>query len=364
MSEAAPGLPDSPAFATPERAALADAVRALIDAVMTIEDADADDAARRRATTSTSSRSGSAAAATTAPATSPRSHGDYLPRSPDRRRGEPALAAHRLGRRRAIDGSRASRRRARSARAYEGPPGLRARRAGSRCAFDEMLGIANIAAGHPGMTARLTVHYRQPDAAVPRAAVPGRGSTAIEGRRIMSPGRALGRRDVSPPRPTASSCSPARSWPSSTSGIRVSGGRPPASDRHRTPAPKHDAGRLKLSPAHADYPVMIRCPGCSYLVPQSLGHVPAVRDDDPRPGAGRGRRSHPRALRVGGPPPPLPTPQPARRGAAAARARPVPNPVDAPRARRRSTTSCPSPRRRPRRRRGRDTRATPTSSCR
>ena len=29
-------------------------------------------------------------------------------------------------------------------------------------AFDEMLGIANIAAGHPGMTARLIVHYRQP----------------------------------------------------------------------------------------------------------------------------------------------------------------------------------------------------------
>ena len=37
MSEAAPGLPDSPDFATPERAVLADGVRALIDAVMTAE---------------------------------------------------------------------------------------------------------------------------------------------------------------------------------------------------------------------------------------------------------------------------------------------------------------------------------------
>ena len=30
------------------------------------------------------------------------------------------------------------------------------------CAFDEMLGIANIQSGHPGMTGRLTVHYRRP----------------------------------------------------------------------------------------------------------------------------------------------------------------------------------------------------------
>ena len=41
MSEAAPGLPDNPSFSTPERARLADAVRELIDAVMTT-DADPD----------------------------------------------------------------------------------------------------------------------------------------------------------------------------------------------------------------------------------------------------------------------------------------------------------------------------------
>ena len=29
-------------------------------------------------------------------------------------------------------------------------------------AFDEMLGIANIATGHPGMTGRLTIRYRRP----------------------------------------------------------------------------------------------------------------------------------------------------------------------------------------------------------
>ena len=48
-----------------------------------------------------------------------------------------------------------------------------------------MLGIANIVAGHPGMTARLTVHYRRPtplfNELVLRAWV-----ERVEGRRIMS----------------------------------------------------------------------------------------------------------------------------------------------------------------------------------
>ena len=50
---------------------------------------------------------------------------------------------------------------------------------------DEMLGIANIAAGNPGMTARLTVHYRRPTPLFLelrfRAWV-----DRVEGRRIMS----------------------------------------------------------------------------------------------------------------------------------------------------------------------------------
>ena len=52
-------------------------------------------------------------------------------------------------------------------------------------AFDEVLGIANIAAGHPGMTARLTIHYRKPTPLFHelhfRAAL-----DRVEGRRIMS----------------------------------------------------------------------------------------------------------------------------------------------------------------------------------
>jgi len=41
VSEAAPGIPDSAAFATPERAELAAALRLIIDTVMSTEDVEA-----------------------------------------------------------------------------------------------------------------------------------------------------------------------------------------------------------------------------------------------------------------------------------------------------------------------------------
>lgn len=44
---------------------------------------------------------------------------------------------------------------------YEGPPGY-VHGGWVAYVFDEALGMANIAAGHPGMTARLTVRYRRP----------------------------------------------------------------------------------------------------------------------------------------------------------------------------------------------------------
>ena len=45
--------------------------------------------------------------------------------------------------------------------AFEGPPGYVH---GGQVAlmFDEALGVANVAAGHAGMTARLSVRYRRP----------------------------------------------------------------------------------------------------------------------------------------------------------------------------------------------------------
>jgi hypothetical protein len=159
VSEAAPGLPDSPAFATPERAELAAAVRRLIDAVMTTPDADpatlrdvARDADRLAFRLGGGRDEG--------PGYRPRSHGDYLPRSPvvgeasplsPRLDWEEAQLPEGLG----IEG------RGVFGAPYEGPPGF-VHGGWIACAFDEMLGIANIVGGHPGMTARLTVHYRRP----------------------------------------------------------------------------------------------------------------------------------------------------------------------------------------------------------
>lgn len=156
MSEAAPGLPDSPAFATPERAELAAAVRALIDAVMTTEEADAETLLEiARDTERLAFRLGGGRNA--GPGYRPRSHGDYLPRSPIV--GEASPLSPRLDWEETSDGGIGGR--GTFGAPYEGPPGF-VHGGWVACAFDEMLGIANIVAGHPGMTARLTVHYRRP----------------------------------------------------------------------------------------------------------------------------------------------------------------------------------------------------------
>ena len=55
-------------------------------------------------------------------------------------------------------------------------------------AFDEILGITNIAGGHPGMTARLTVHYRKPTPLFRELRWTGTVDR-VEGRRIMSSAR-------------------------------------------------------------------------------------------------------------------------------------------------------------------------------
>jgi acyl-coenzyme A thioesterase PaaI-like protein len=178
LSEAAPGLPDSPAFATAERATLASSVRALIDAVMTAEEADestlldiAADVDELTDRLDGGRRDG--------PGYQPRSHGDYLPRSPIV--GEASPLSPRLDWEVTDAGVEG---RGTFGAAYEGPPGF-VHGGWIACAFDEMLGIANIAAGNPGMTARLTVHYRRPTPLFRdlrfRAWV-----DRVEGRRILS----------------------------------------------------------------------------------------------------------------------------------------------------------------------------------
>jgi acyl-coenzyme A thioesterase PaaI-like protein len=181
VSEAAPGIPDSPSFATAERAALAASLRTLIDVAMTSEDADGEtllDIAR--AVDQLAFRLGGERDA--GPGYNPRSHADYLPRSPVV--GEASPLSPRLDWEIAADGSVAGR--GAFGAAYEGPPGY-VHGGWIACAFDEMLGIANIASGNPGMTARLTIHYRKPTPLFHelrfRAWV-----DRLEGRRILSRG--------------------------------------------------------------------------------------------------------------------------------------------------------------------------------
>jgi acyl-coenzyme A thioesterase PaaI-like protein len=184
VSEAAPGLPDSPDFATPERAVLADGVRALIDAVMTAE---VDDPAILLEVAAEAERLAArlGGGRDDGPGYRPRSHGDYLPRSPVV--GHASPLAPRIEWEEsddAIDGKPGIEAHGTFGAPYEGPPGY-VHGGMIALAFDEVLGIANIAAGSPGMTGRLIVHYRKPTPLFRelhfRAAL-----DRIEGRRIMS----------------------------------------------------------------------------------------------------------------------------------------------------------------------------------
>ncbi len=182
MAEAGPGIPDSPAFATAERAELAAAIRSLIDVAMSAEDVDAEtlrnvahevDALRARLGEGRGEGAGY----------QPRHHGDYLPRSPIVGEASPLsprldweVVEH--------EGKIAVEGRGTFGAPYEGPPSF-VHGGWIACAFDEMLGIANIAAEHPGMTARLTVHYRRPTPLFRELRIRA-WVDRVEGRRILS----------------------------------------------------------------------------------------------------------------------------------------------------------------------------------
>jgi acyl-coenzyme A thioesterase PaaI-like protein len=185
MSEAAPGFPDREQFASPERSRLAEAVRRAIDVVMTVEDATG-------AQMETAAESIEAATALLAGprAVTPeglrrtsrdRDHGDYLPRSPIVGESSPLappiawewVPPRILGR--VVFGA-----------AYEGPPGY-VHGGIIALAFDEMLGMANIASGHPGMTGTLKVRYRRPTPLYREVRFEA-WVDRVEGRRIMTRG--------------------------------------------------------------------------------------------------------------------------------------------------------------------------------
>lgn len=185
MSEAAPGYRDSETFTGPGRTRLAEATRHLIDAVMTTEEADdsdldaAADAVEQIVESLTGVPAGRhpAGVRTRDETAGP----DYLPRSPvvgetspfappfswDVRDGR-AFATATLG------------------APYEGPPGF-VHGGMIALVFDEVLGMANIASGSPGMTGTLTVKYRRPTPLRHPVQLEG-WVERVQGRRILTRG--------------------------------------------------------------------------------------------------------------------------------------------------------------------------------
>jgi acyl-coenzyme A thioesterase PaaI-like protein len=173
-------------FVTPERVRLAQAVRHLIDAALTAENASADDlvdaadrteriAAELHGHTDLGDRpSGMRRRAEM-------SHDDYLPRSPLVGQVSPLAPPidyeHDNGR---LTG------RGEFHAAYEGPPGY-VHGGWIALAFDEMLGMANIATGHPGMTGRLSIRYRRPTP-LHRPVTFEAWTEEVDGRRIVTRG--------------------------------------------------------------------------------------------------------------------------------------------------------------------------------
>ena len=179
------GEPDHhTAFVTPQRERLAEAVRHLIDATLTIDDATEEQLGTAADMVETVARH-----LGREPHDDDRGvrrgdvsgHTDYLPRSPLVGQVSPLAppmawtsdesGLHMTGRYHA---------------AYEGPPGS-VHGGWVALTFDELLGMTNIASGHPGMTARLTIRYLKPTPLHRPVELHGR-TDRVEGRRITATG--------------------------------------------------------------------------------------------------------------------------------------------------------------------------------
>lgn len=177
-------MTESHPFVSPQRLRLAEAVRHLVDATLTLEDA-------------TEEQLGSAADMTEAVARhlgrephdddrgvrgrAEAGHDDYLPRSPLVGTVSPLAPPMRW--QADDDGMHMS---GTYHAAYEGPPGY-VHGGWLALTFDELLGMTNIASGHPGMTGRLTVRYLKPTPVHRPVELHGR-TERVEGRRIVSTG--------------------------------------------------------------------------------------------------------------------------------------------------------------------------------
>lgn len=177
--------PDAATFSTPARLHLSSVTRRLVDAILTVP---ADEAQLEQHAADlellVARLEGAKFDDADAARALERSHDDYLPRSP--LVGELNVVAPPFswefhdGRVRAHGVFSA---------AHEGPPGY-VHGGWVALAFDEALGIANVASGNPGMTARLTVRYRRPTP-LHVDLVMEAWADRVEGRRVHTIGRLM-----------------------------------------------------------------------------------------------------------------------------------------------------------------------------
>jgi acyl-coenzyme A thioesterase PaaI-like protein len=173
-------------FVSPERVRLAQAIRHLIDAALTAEGTSAEELAAaadktERLATDLLRRHDLGDRPSGVRQREEMSHDDYLPRSPlvgdVSPLAPPIEYEYRDGRLAGWGTFHA---------AYEGPPGY-VHGGWIALSFDEMLGMANIASGHPGMTGRLSVRYRRPTP-LHRPVGFDAWTEEVDGRRIVTRG--------------------------------------------------------------------------------------------------------------------------------------------------------------------------------
>ena len=180
------GAGPADAFVSKGRVRLAEAVRHLVDATLTAEDTSSEELATaaeevERIAAELHGRGALGARPSGVRSRAEESHDDYLPRSPlvgeisplappiDYEYGEGRLTGRGVFH-----------------AAYEGPPGY-VHGGWIALGFDEILGMANIASGHPGMTGRLSIRYRRPTPL--HRAVEFEGWTdQVDGRRVVTRG--------------------------------------------------------------------------------------------------------------------------------------------------------------------------------
>lgn len=185
MPRRARWYPNAASFATPARVQLASVTRRFVDAILTVP------ADETQLTTTTAQLEAMVAALEAgAPQAAEdnhsmeRTHDDYLPRSPFVGAinvvAPPFAWEQRDGRLHSHGEFTA---------AHEGPPGY-VHGGWVALAFDEALGITNVASGNPAMTARLTIRYRRPTPLYVDLVLEA-WVDRVEGRRIHAVGRIL-----------------------------------------------------------------------------------------------------------------------------------------------------------------------------